>query len=222
MAASSISRLVAFEEFLESYPGITYVKPTSPNYSSLRATYMLDYQQVPLAIVRPQTADDVAVLVSYATGNGIQFVIRSGGNNLFGLSCVQDALMVDMRDISYVKIDETRSSAKIGGGVINVDLAAELSKEGLATAISSIPFIGYVGWSTYGGYGPFSANYGLGLDNIIGAKVVNWKGEVVDADQRMLRGIRGAGGFIGVIVEFDIKVYPLKSVSVFSRKGLGV
>jgi FAD/FMN-containing dehydrogenase len=52
------------------------------------------------------------------------------------------------------------------------------------------------------------------LDNIIEAKVVNWKGELVNADQRMLKGIRGAGGFVGVIVEVKVKVYPLKKVRV--------
>jgi len=91
--------------------------------------------------------------------------------------------------------------------------ARELSKEGLATAFGSVSWIGYVGWATYGGYGPYSANYGLGVDNIIGAKIVNYKGEIVDADPKILKGIRGAGGFLGAIVELTIKIYPLNSVS---------
>jgi FAD/FMN-containing dehydrogenase len=125
----------------------------------------------------------------------------------------------DYYSIAYVNIDETRRSARIGGGVLNGTIAAELSKEGLATAVGAIPFIGYAGWSSYGGCGPFSANYGLGLDNIIGARVVNWKGEIVEANQEMLKGVRGAGGFIGVLVELTIKVSPLKKVSdSWSRK----
>jgi len=63
------------------------------------------------------------------------------------------------------------------------------------------------------GYGPFSAKYGLGVDNILGAKVVNWKGEILDADERLLKGIRGAGGALGIIVELRIKLYPLNTVS---------
>jgi hypothetical protein len=34
----------------------------------------------------------------------------------------------------------------------------------------------------------------------------------VDADREKLKGIRGAGGNFGVIVELTIKVYPLKNV----------
>lgn len=74
--------------------------------------------------------------------------------------------------------------------------------------------MGYVGWSTLGGYGPFSACHGLGVDQIIGAKVVNAKGEVVDADDEMLMAIRGAGGTLGIIVELTIKVYPSGNVSI--------
>lgn len=119
----------------------------------------------------------------------------------------------EYHSIAYVNIDETRTSARIGGGVLNGTIAAKLTKERLATAIGAIPFLGYAGWSSYGGYGPFSANYGLGLDNIIGAKIVNWKGEIIEANQEMLKGVRGAGGFIGVLVELAIRVYPLKKVS---------
>jgi hypothetical protein len=54
-----------------------------------------------------------------------------------------------------------------------MSLAKHLTKEKLATAVGTMLFIGCTGWSTFGDYGPFSPKYGLGLDNIIGAKVVN-------------------------------------------------
>lgn len=77
----------------------------------------------------------------------------------------------------------------------------------------SVSSVGYVGWSTNGGYGPFSTLHGLGLDSIVGAKLVNYKGDLVEASDELLKGIRGAGNIFGVIVELTIKVYPLKEVS---------
>jgi FAD/FMN-containing dehydrogenase len=77
----------------------------------------------------------------------------------------------------------------------------------------SVGSVGYVGWSTNGGYGPFSSLYGLGVDQIVGAKLVNYKGELVEASDDLLKGIRGAGNIFGVIVELTIKVFPLKEVS---------
>jgi FAD/FMN-containing dehydrogenase len=72
--------------------------------------------------------------------------------------------------------------------------------------------VGYTGWATLGGYGPFSSLYGLGTDQIVGAKLVDAQGEIVDAKDDLLKGIRGGGGIFGVIVELTIKVYPLKEV----------
>jgi FAD/FMN-containing dehydrogenase len=213
MTSPSDPRLASFESFLREHPTIQYATPNSPNYSTLRATYTLDNPAAPFAIVRPQNAEDVAAAVKFARANGIKPVVRSGGNSLFWKSMIQDAFIIDMRDIAYININNSKTSATVGGGILFSDLGEHLTKEGLATALGTIPFIGYVGWSTYGGYGPFSAQYGLGCDNIIGAKVVDWRGEVVKADTDMLRGIRGAGGAFGPIVELTIKLYPLENVS---------
>jgi FAD/FMN-containing dehydrogenase len=79
----------------------------------------------------------------------------------------------------------------------------------------TVASVGYVGWATLGGYGPFSSSHGLGVDQILSAKLVNAKGELVEASEELLQAIRGAGGSFGVIVELTIKVYPLKEVSKF-------
>ena len=52
----------------------------------------------------------------------------------------------------------------------------------------------------------------MGVDQILGAKIVDCEGRIVQADQSMLRAIRGGGGALGVIVEMTIKVYPLEKV----------
>lgn len=62
------------------------------------------------------------------------------------------------------------------------------------------------------GYGPFSHNFGYGFEQILGAKVVNWKRETLDASQELLKGIRGAGGSFGIVVEITIAVRPLTKV----------
>lgn len=74
--------------------------------------------------------------------------------------------------------------------------------------------VGYVGWSTGGGYGLFLNLFGLGADQIVGAKLVDAKGDIVDVKDgdELIKGIRGAGAIFGVVVELTIKVYPLKQV----------
>lgn len=206
------SQLASLETFLEKHPHITYATPSSPNYASLRQIFTRDQHATPLAIVRPVSATDVSLLVKFAVSNSIKFTIRTGGHNLSGACFAQDALTIDMRDIAHVEIASDKKTARIGGGILQLDLAIELEKDGLATPTGTIASVGYVGWATYGGYGPFSNQWGLGVDQIVGAKVVNAKGDVVEADERLLKGLRGGGGLFGVIVELTIRVYPLKKV----------
>lgn len=59
-----------------------------------------------------------------------------------------------------------------------------------------------------GGYGQMVHKFGLGIDHLLAAKIVNADGHIVDADERIMKGIRGAGGNFGVVVEATIKIYP--------------
>lgn len=206
------SKLEILDNLLAQHPHIIFAPPNSANYTSLREAYILDTPASPLAIARPQTCHDVALLVSLAVAHDVEISVRAGGHDLFGRCFVSGALCIDMRDICFVRVADDRRSAVIGGGVLASHLAGELGRHGLAAAVGSAPTVGWVGWATHGGYGPFAANYGLGVDQILGAKLVNCEGEVVDADESMLVAIRGGGGCLGVIVELTIKVYPLKQV----------
>ena len=55
-------------------------------------------------------------------------------------------------------------------------------------------------------------SFGLGIDQIVGARVVNYKGECVEAGEELLEALKGGGGNFGVVVELTIKVYPLQEV----------
>lgn len=61
---------------------------------------------MPIAIARLQNAEDVSTIVSFCVSHSVPFVVRCGGNNLFGKSQVQDALTIDMRDIKYCHVDD--------------------------------------------------------------------------------------------------------------------
>jgi FAD/FMN-containing dehydrogenase len=145
-----MSKAQKLQNFLEECH-IRYVNPSSPDYGELRQQYILDTPAVPLAIARPQSAQDVTRIVSYAVAEGIEITVRSGGHDLYGRCFAQDALAIDMRDIAFVDVDPTGSSATIGGGILAGSLATELAKQKLATAYGSVPSVGYVGWSTHGG-----------------------------------------------------------------------
>lgn len=208
----SDTNIVALETFLQDFPTINYISPLSSEYKTARKVWKGDRQDNPLAIVQPHSPSDLSALIKYVKSQSLQFTIRCGGHNLEGRAVVEDALLIDLRALSAVTIAPDRQSATVQGGILQEELGQKLWAEGLSTPMGAIPSVGYVGWATYGGYGPFSAHWGLGVDQILGATIVDHNGEIVKADESLLKGIRGAGGIYGVILDLTIKVYPLASV----------
>ncbi|KAF7327939.1 FAD-binding domain-containing protein [Mycena kentingensis (nom. inval.)] len=197
------------EAFQSQNPSITFAFPGSTEFDDSRRIFDTSNTAVPLAVAQPKTAADVALLVKLATTAGVPFTLRVGGHDTLGRSVAADALLVDLRGLNSVAVDETALTATMGGGIIASELIAALEPKGLVACVGAAPWIGYVGFCTLGGYGPLTAIHGLGVDQILGATVVTADGSIVEADEQMLKGIRGAGGNFGVIVELKIKVYKL-------------
>ncbi|KAI1430629.1 FAD-binding domain-containing protein [Xylaria sp. CBS 124048] len=193
-------------------PALPIITPSDANWAATKASFVNHESKTPAAIARPQNAAHVQALVQYCTKNGVEFAVRTGGHDAAGRNQVKGGLTIDMRDIKKVTISADGKTATIGGGVLVRDLATQLETRGLVTPVGSVGSVGYVGWATYGGYGLFGARYGLGVDQIVGAKIVDAKGELVEAAADLLKGIRGAGGAFGVIVELTVKTYPLKQL----------
>ncbi|PNP78995.1 hypothetical protein FNYG_07657 [Fusarium nygamai] len=165
-----------------------------------------------LGVIRPQSSDEVALIVQFCLEHSVEFSVRGGGHDCASRTLVDGALLMDMRDIKHVVIAEDKKSARVGGGILSGELARALVKEGLSTPTGTVASVGYTGWATLGGYGPLTSHYGLGVDQIIGAKIVNARGEVQDANEELLVGIRGGGGSLGVIVELTIKIYAIDKI----------
>ncbi|RAH68058.1 FAD-binding oxidoreductase [Aspergillus aculeatinus CBS 121060] len=202
-------RLHKLAGFFANNPSIQYATPSSPKYAELRAAYVSLPDLNPLVIARPSTVEAAASVVSFVVANDIPFTIRSGGHDSFGRFFRNGAVAVDMRLINYVEIDQDSSTAQIGGGILGGDLIRALQKHGLAAAVGTVSSVGYAGWAMYGGYGPYSSEFGLGVDQILAAKVINAQGGLVDADTELLKALRGAGGAFGVVAELTIPVHRL-------------
>ncbi|KAH7191829.1 uncharacterized protein B0J16DRAFT_410603 [Fusarium flagelliforme] len=185
--------------------------PDDPEYTKLQACF-IDKPIQTLGVVRPQTAEEVSSTLLFCLKNNVDFCVRTGGHDCASRTLVHGSLVIDMRDVKNVTISDDKETAKVGGGVLSGELCEILGKEGLATPVGTIGSVGYAGWATLGGYGPLASHYGMGVDQILGAKIVNANGEIQDADGEMLVGIRGGGGSLGIIVELTIKVYPISTI----------
>ncbi len=203
-----------FTSFEQSNPGVRILRPDEPDWVKWRETRGQAGQECkPLGIAIPNDAQQVAGIVRWAIKNGVDITVRSGGNDFYGRNVVDGGLIIDMRELRSVKVADDTKTATIGGGVITKDLVIELDDKGLCAPCGNTWIVGYTGWASLGGYGPLTGPFGMGFEGIVGAQLVTAAGEVVDANEEMLEGLRGLGGNLGIVTSLTIKVYPSVKVS---------
>ena len=195
-------------------PDITVLTSSSPEWDAIKLSYIIDNPAKPIAIARPRNADEVCTLVKAARIHKVKISIRGGGHDVAARSVADNCLVIDMREIKTIEISQDKQTATLGGGVLMGDVVKTLNVHDLITAFGYFPTIGYTGWAMTGGYGWLAPRFGLGVDQIKRARVVTAQGDIVEADADLLKGIRGAGGNFGVVVEIGIKIYPLEKVSI--------
>lgn len=140
MAPGTAATASSLESYLSQYPSIKLFTPASSDYEALRECFVVRPAK-PFAIARPQTAEDVQALIRFCIKNDVDFNIRTGGHDCAGRSQIPDVLMIDMRDIDYVKVDESKTTARVGGGILTRGLTKALGEHGLITP-TSVFFLG--------------------------------------------------------------------------------
>jgi FAD/FMN-containing dehydrogenase len=157
------------------------------------AAYILDalpwnllYQPKPLSIVYANSTEDVSRAVSVAASYGVPVQPRSGGHSFgsYSLGGTDGALVVDLKALNTVNVNQTTWLATIGGGT-SLDLVTSgLYNQGQrAIAHGTCPTVGIGGHATIGGQGPLSRMYGLTLDHVVEVEVVISNGTIINASQ---------------------------------------
>ncbi|TVY60764.1 FAD-linked oxidoreductase aurO [Lachnellula suecica] len=199
---------------LTQCPHLNIITPSSSTFEKFNEIYQQDTTAVPLALIRPTTADEVADIVRFATSASppIQITVRAGGHDLYARSNIHGSLIIDMKEIDTIELAADKKSVILGGGTIGINLAKSLEKYGLITALGGCHSVGYAGWATAGGYGGLNGALGLGVDQILGATLVSPKGDIIEADDELLWALRGGGCNFGVITSLKIKVETMPKV----------
>lgn len=114
--------------------------------------YNLAVDVTPQAVIRPNSAQDVAAIVQCAADAGGQHVTvqpRSGGHSYanFGLGD-EDTIVVDLVGLQQYSMDETTWHATIGAGMKLGEVDTNLDKTGRAFAHGVCPGVGIGGHAT--------------------------------------------------------------------------
>ncbi len=200
------------------------------NDINITVAYARDQSVVPMnhphIVALPGSTDDVVQIMKIANEYSIDVTPYGTGLNTLGMTIPPyGGILCDMRRMDEIfEIDEENMYCTVGPGVTFAQLQTETLKRGLrlinpstsanASVVSNIMM---------GNISTLANKYGVGLDHIIGYKVVLPEGKLMvcgpkayGADNAHLPGpgpdvrafLRGSLGTMGIVTELTIRLYP--------------
>lgn len=215
--AASVATAADYADLAAELTG-TLLLPSDASYATARLGWNTIYDnQFPQAVVKALTAHDVQVAINFARDMGLNPIARAGGHSFQGYS-TGSGLIIDVAGLNDVAMNTSRTHARIGAGTNLLRVYGTLAKRGMAIPGGSCPTVGISGLAQGGGIGPFTRQYGLTLDRMIGAQMVVADGRLLRVNARensdLFWAIRGGGGGnFGVITAFDFAPIPIASTN---------
>jgi FAD/FMN-containing dehydrogenase len=192
------------------------VIPGDPGYDEARKVYNYMIDRHPAAVVSCRTADDVVAVVREAAQTGADLAVRGGGHSVPGFGTADDALVVDLSELSSVTVDPSSRTARVGGGATWRAFNEAAGAFGLATTGGIISTTGVGGLTLGGGIGYLTRAHGLPCDNLLSAQVVTADGRTLTAsgteNPDLFWALRGGGGNFAVVTEFTFQLHPVAQI----------
>jgi FAD/FMN-containing dehydrogenase len=194
----------------------TVIMPNDDGYDEARRVYNAMIDRRPSAIVRCQSASDVAAAVDYARENGLALAVRGGGHSVPGFGTVDGGVVADLSAMRAVRVDPEKRTATAEGGATWGGFNDATGAFGLATTGGVVSTTGVAGLTLGGGIGYLARGYGLSCDNLVSAQIVTADGRTVTASENenadLFWAIRGGGGNFGVATELEFRLHPVKDI----------
>ncbi|KAE8670518.1 FAD-binding and BBE domain-containing protein [Hibiscus syriacus] len=205
-----------------------------PSNSSFQSIYQLRANNLrilssatsrPVAIITALHPSHAQATVICAKRHGLQVRIRSGGHDYEGLSYTSSVpfVILDMFNLNSIDIDMKTKTAWIQAGATTGELyyrIAEQSKvHGFPSGVCTALGIG--GHFSGGGYGVLMRKYGLSIDHVIDAQLIDADGRIHNRrsmGEDVFWAIRGGGTTsFGIILAWRVKLVRVPpKVTVFT------
>ncbi|XP_042041203.1 berberine bridge enzyme-like 8 [Salvia splendens] len=181
----------------------------------------------PTLILTPTDESQVGEVVICAKEASLDLRIRSGGHDYEGLSYTSKTpfAILDMFNLRSIKIDltnQTAPTAWVQSGATLGELYYKIweTSENLAFPAGVCPTLGIGGHISGAGYGNLLRKYGLSIDNVADAKVVDASGRILDREamgEDLFWAINGGGAAsFAVVLSYKINLVTIPNpVTIF-------
>ncbi|HEY6570021.1 MAG TPA: FAD-binding oxidoreductase [Candidatus Limnocylindrales bacterium] len=192
------------------------VLPGDDAWDTARQAWNLAVDQRPVAVVYPESAEDVAQTVRFAAERGLRIAFNAGGHNAGPIDWSRDTLLLKTERMRGVEIDAAARRARIEAGVQGKPLALAAAEHGLAYLSGTSPDVGVVGYSLGGGLSWMIRTFGLACNSIRAAEVVTADGRLVrtdrDTEPDLFWALRGGGGNVAAVTALELELFPVAEI----------
>ncbi|MEV8378976.1 FAD-binding protein [Kribbella sp. NPDC056861] len=191
------------------------IVPGDTGYDTARRVRNHQIDRRPAAIVRCESATDVARAVRLARSEGLGVAVRGTGSHVAGWATCDDGLLIDLGAMKRSRIDQTMT-VRVGPGLCWGELDAMTTAHGLVVPGAPDPAGGIGGHTLGGGISDLSRPYGLSCDNLLSVDVVTADGDLIQAgpeqNDDLFWALRGGGGGLGVVTDFRFRLRPVRQL----------
>ncbi|KAL4560575.1 hypothetical protein LXL04_032728 [Taraxacum kok-saghyz] len=209
--------------------------PDNSSYPSVLQAYIRNLRfnetttHKPILIITATHASHIQAAIVCARKHGLLMKTRSGGHDYEGLSYTsytnQPFVIVDMFNLRSIHISMEHETAWVQSGATLGELYYQIAEKSNTHAFPSgvCPTIGVGGHFSGGGYGNMIRKYGLSIDNIVDAELIDANGKLLNRKsmgEDLFWAITGGGGVsFGVVLSYKIKLVRVPPVvTVFNIK----
>lgn len=198
------------------------VTQNSSSYEDDRQEWNRAIQKYPIAIAYCTDEFDVKCVLKYCIKNNYPLRIRCGGHNYEGFSTDNNVIVIDVSRMKKIHINEENNTVTVSAGVLNSELYNFLGNRGYPFPGGTCPTVGVIGYTLGGGWGLSSRLFGLGCDNAVEFRMIDYKGNIKIANSKcnsdLYWALRGAGGGnFGIITSITFNLPPkLNKVTYFN------
>jgi FAD/FMN-containing dehydrogenase len=184
-------------------------------WDGARQAWNLSVDQRPVAVVFPESAEDVAAVVELARAVGLRLAPQGTGHSAAPMGPLEGTILVKTSRMRGVEIDAPAKRARVRAGTLWGEVVPAAAEQGLAALAGSAKDVGVVGYTLGGGIGWLARRHGLACNSVLAVEAVTADGRIVRADadgeHDLFWALRGGGSF-AVVTALEFALYPLAEV----------
>jgi FAD/FMN-containing dehydrogenase len=170
-------------------------------------------ERYPDVIVQVSSDLDVVEAIKFAGEAGLKVAVRGGGHAWCGTPFRNSGMLIDLAQLTEVKIDPVARTAAIQPIISNRDMMRKLEPYDLAFPVGHCPQVKASGYLLSGGIGWNASQWGQAAFSVTGIEMVTAAGQLITANAQqnaeLFWAARGAGaGMFAIATRFHLNLYP--------------